>query len=96
MAAVYVHLSSRDIDNKILSAEGIKQTPKETENVMKMIVCPRCKKSNPPDAMFCYICSCALNDRALREIKAMEESKDNPDTLIEYANWRKQQLAKQK
>jgi integrase len=89
MAAVYVHLSSRDIDNKILSVEGIKQTPKETDNAMKNAVCPRCKKSNPPDAMFCYICSCALNDRALQEIKSLESAKNNPDTLIGYAHWLK-------
>jgi hypothetical protein len=91
MAAVYVHLSSRDIDDKILATEGIKQTPEDLQNgnAMKMIECPRCKRKNPPDAMYCFVCSMALNDEALKNLAALQGAKEDPDALIEYANFLK-------
>lgn len=91
MAAVYVHLSSRDIDDKILSVEGIRQTPEDTRNgnAMEMIECPRCKRKNPPDAMYCFVCSCAMNDEALKNIAALQSAGEDPDTLIDYANFLK-------
>jgi len=91
MAAVYVHLSSRDIDDKILSVEGIRQTPEDTKNgnAMEMIECPRCKRKNPPDAMYCYICSCGMNDEAVDNITALNKAHEDPDSIIEYGQWLK-------
>ena len=96
MAAVYVHLSSRDIDDKILSVEGIRQTPEDTRNgnAMEMIECPRCKRKNPPDAMYCFVCSCALNDEALKNITVLQNAKEDPDSIIEYGQWLKERKAK--
>lgn len=90
MAAVYVHLSSRDIDNKILTIDGIKQEEDPQRDPMATVTCPRCKRPNAPDAMYCSTCSMALTEDALREITPLQAARQDPDTLIEYANWLKQ------
>ncbi|MGB8219251.1 MAG: site-specific integrase [Methanoregula sp.] len=91
MAAVYVHLSGRDIDNKILTVEGIKPEEEPIADPMSAQICPRCKKANSPDAMYCDRCSMALNDDALHDLDAVKNVMSNPDDLIAYAEWRKRQ-----
>lgn len=59
MAAVYVHLSGRDIDNAILDVYNLKNKPKETDQ-FKPIECPRCSATNSPGSKFCIKCGYAL------------------------------------
>ena len=62
MAAQYVHLSGRDIDNSILRINGIVRGSQEKEaKELKPIVCPRCNEVNPSTAKFCYKCSAVLD-----------------------------------
>jgi uncharacterized paraquat-inducible protein A len=89
MSAVYVHLSSRDIDDKILTVDGVKQEEEPAQDPMAAVICPRCRMSNPPDNMYCGRCSCALNDAALKNLKVLEDAREDPDALIDYANWLK-------
>jgi len=89
MAAIYVHLSSRDIDNKILTVDGVKQEEEPAPDPMAAVPCPRCKKSNAPDAMFCDRCSCALTEAALKNIQVLENANEDPDSVIEYGQWLK-------
>lgn len=72
MPAVYVHLSSRDIDDKVLAVEGVKMEEEPAPDAMAVIRCPRCGKPNSPDAMFCGVCLVALQDMAIKEIGTME------------------------
>ncbi len=44
MAAIYVHLSGRDVDNSILEMYGIKPEEKPEEEELKAVKCPRCKE----------------------------------------------------
>ena len=89
MAQVYVHLSSRDIDNKILAVDGVKPEEEPEADPMAAQICPRCKKSNAPDAMYCDRCSMALNDEALDKITALQNINEDPDAHAEYAVWLK-------
>lgn len=82
MAAVYVHLSGRDIDNKILTVEGIKPEEEPAADPMAMQICPRCKTSNSPDTRFCKICSMTMNDKVAQELS---EAQAHAEALPEYS-----------
>lgn len=61
MACVYVHLSGKDIENKILEINGI-IAPKTTANGhSKPKQCPRCKIMNDYTSKFCSSCSQVLD-----------------------------------
>lgn len=70
MAATYVHLSGRDIDNAILSMHGIEteEAEKKAEK-QKEKRCPRCKELlTKEDAQFCYLCGMPLNQMAEQDL----------------------------
>ncbi len=81
MAAVYVHLSSRDIDNKILQVDGKLKDEEPAPDPMAPIICPRCKTSNPSDSRFCKICSMTLTDQVAQELA---EAQRQAEALPEY------------
>lgn len=65
MAAVYVHLSGRDVDNAILKLHGIKNDEEENEvDKMSPKVCPRCELQNPATNTLCSRCGIPLDDKA--------------------------------
>ncbi|MFH7880426.1 MAG: tyrosine-type recombinase/integrase [Candidatus Aenigmatarchaeota archaeon] len=71
MAATYVHLSARDIDEAILGkVYGIKRVEKEkVESKMEPIVCVRCKTINEATNSFCRSCGMPLTLQASFEIE---------------------------
>lgn len=85
MPSVYVHLSSRDIDDKILAIEGVKKEEVPAPDPMAVVPCPRCNRPNSPDAMFCGVCLMALNDSGLQYIEKMRVVDDDPDFLDKYS-----------
>jgi hypothetical protein len=58
----YVHLSGRDVDDKILELHGLKKEDEGTEPTVK--ACPFCKTLNTFDAMVCHTCKRPLEIRA--------------------------------
>ncbi len=58
---------------------------------MTPVTCPRCKKANAPDAMFCDRCSMTLNEEGLAAVNVVRSLMSNPDDLIAYAEWKKNQ-----
>ncbi len=71
MAAVYVHLSGRDVDNAILKLHGLK---KDEEEKPKAKRCPRCKYINPTSAHFCIRCGAVLDLKtAIEHTESLEE-----------------------
>ncbi len=83
MAAVYVHLSGRDIDNKILEIEGVKPEEETAPDPMATVICPRCKKPNSPDARFCMVCSMAMTDQVAQELQeAQQQAELQPEYQI--------------
>lgn len=73
MPSTYVHLSGRDVEDKDLRLAGIlTDDPSRNQNPLAPIDCPRCKRKNPPDAMFCN-CGMTLREEAF---KIVEEAED--------------------
>ena len=66
MPAFYVHLSGRDVDNKMLELHGLK--PKAEDGlILKVKVCPRCQFKNSPVSKFCNRCGVPLDLRIALE-----------------------------
>ncbi len=73
MAAIYVHLSGRDVDNALLKMHGI--VTDETKDVqMSPKQCTRCSTMNAPTTKFCSKCGLALDIKAALEME--EKSSD--------------------
>jgi site-specific recombinase XerD len=54
MPAYYVHLSGRDVDNRMLELHGLK--PKQDELKGEIQACPRCEFNNSAISKFCNRC----------------------------------------
>ena len=70
MAAVYVHMSGEQVENKILTHYGLK---KIDDNSDTMIKCPKCSRINPLTARFCGNCSCILDIKLLTQSDTVHE-----------------------
>jgi len=89
MAATYVHLSGRDVDNALLKLHGMKVDAEGGEEKFTVIVCPRCGNKNSPTSKFCNACGLCLDlETALKidEVRAkadrlMSELIKNPKVL---------------
>lgn len=74
MAATYVHLSGKDVDEAIFRANG-KEIPgkdKKLDNILKTISCPRCKQMQDSKAQFCFKCGLPLTTEATNTEKTAE------------------------
>jgi len=58
MLSEYSHLVSQDVNRVMLEIHGISPTEKKQEDKIKP--CPRCKKINPSDHLFCMECGGVL------------------------------------
>jgi integrase/recombinase XerD len=79
MAATYVHLSGRDIDNAILQANGIKPKEAPVESKLKPRTCPRCEyDKNIVSALHCSRCGSPLDiGTAMMNEKMTEELEES-------------------
>ncbi|OFV67926.1 MAG: integrase family protein [Candidatus Syntrophoarchaeum caldarius] len=66
MAAVYVHLSGRDVDDALLAIHGIRDE-KRNGTAFKPEPCPRCGEVNAPGMRFCKRCYLPLDGDYSRE-----------------------------
>ncbi len=80
--ATYVHLSQRDTDDALLKIHGLLDEKEENGKQMKVIVCPRCKTKNSPDARFCDSCGMALDIQTALSIKEASDGIDKYLTKI--------------
>ncbi|MBI5222833.1 tyrosine-type recombinase/integrase [Candidatus Micrarchaeota archaeon] len=69
MAATYVHLSGRDVDNALLKLHGLAKPEDEQEDKMKVRICQRCKEHNSPIAKFCIKCGLPLDEKFLAKVE---------------------------
>ena len=94
MAATYVHLSGRDIDNAIIHAYGGKPDVAVEEVKLKVKVCARCQFDNPVDAKYCNRCgspldisTAVLEEKTSIEIRnSLMESIKDPKLLEEIVH----------
>jgi integrase/recombinase XerD len=76
MAATYVHLSGRDVDNALLALNGIGIKNNGQDENFKGIVCPRCKNRNSPTSKFCNVCGSGLDLKSTLELEETMEWED--------------------
>jgi len=83
MPSVYVRLSGRDIDNRLLELHGLKPKPNERlEATVK--ACPRCEQKNPSTSRFCNRCGSAINLQAAIENDArIRRAEEVMETLLQ-------------
>jgi len=56
MAATYVHLSGRDVDNALIALQGFDKPVQKQEEIMKITYCRRCHEKNSPSSKYCARC----------------------------------------
>jgi len=85
MPATYVHLSGRDVDDKMLKIYGLKREEKEKEEELKPKKCPRCKYINGPTDRFCSRCGAVLDEEEAVKIRLQGQklAKEFPDIAFE-------------
>ncbi len=82
MPRVYVHLSGRDVDNKLLELHGLK-TKKEDDLTKTIRICPRCEEKNSPVSKFCNRCGSALDIKAALEVdQRIRKAEEVMETLL--------------
>lgn len=72
MAATYVHLSGKDVDDAILKINGMEVEEKTNNNILKITKCPRCKEIQGSSAQFCFKCGYPLTNEAMNTEKTVE------------------------
>lgn len=82
MAARYVHLSGRNVDDAILTINGLKPKEETKESKLKPKICSRCNEKNPPNASYCFKCAMPLNVETVQ--KEALENKIKEAALLEY------------
>jgi integrase/recombinase XerD len=82
MAAIYVHLSGRDVDDALLKLAGFKKEADMEKSALQPKSCPRCNVINPPTAKFCFSCSSALDMYAAMEIDNKRKSWDEKMLIL--------------
>ena len=98
MAAVYVHLSGRDVDNALLKVYGINNNNEKKESIFKPKECSRCQQVNQATNRFCSRCVMPLDEESRAELirKSMvrKEADKVLDSLLEDQEFREMFLRK--
>jgi predicted amidophosphoribosyltransferase len=76
MAATYVHLSGRDVDNALLKLHGLTKDENGQESVLKIRVCERCKEKNDAVSQFCRRCGSPLELKVALDLETKKKEKD--------------------
>lgn len=80
MAAIYVHLSGRDVDDSILKLNGVaKGEAERQESKLKPKQCQHCGQINPATGKFCNRCGMVLD---LEIAMQLDESRKVPDDMM--------------
>lgn len=94
MAAIYVHLSGRDVDNALLELHGLR-TQAQNEPKIKLKICPRCNEHNSPDAKYCKRCAFVLDVETFEwENKVMDQLLKEPKVSRYLTKMLRQVVAK--
>jgi site-specific recombinase XerD len=84
MAAVYVHLSGRDVDNAILKIHGIQTDEKsEEKQILEPKQCVRCNTSNPASNKFCSLCGLPLDQQVATGVIQESMKRKKADHLLD-------------
>ena len=75
-AAVYTHLSGKQVDDQILAAFGKKKIDPETNVAVDVVRCLRCGLENVPTSVQCGKCGFPLSDDAARKLLQRRQMAD--------------------
>jgi integrase len=98
MAAVYVHLSGRDVDEAILEMHGLRKPEEKPENQLAPKKCPRCEKLNETTANICFQCGLPLDIKIALDFRKKEKallSLLSPDILTKFIDQRIREILSQ-
>jgi integrase len=77
MAATYVHLSGRDVDDALLAVYGMKKiSGEEKKSGLTPVDCPRCKEMNEYSNVFCKKCGWILDKDAADKLEKKRKKAD--------------------
>jgi len=79
MAAIYVHLSGRDVDSAILQLHGLVNEKEKKEEKFRARNCPRCRQPNSPASKFCNKCGAVLD---VETVLMVEQERAKADNLL--------------
>ncbi len=82
MAAIYVHLSGRDVDNAILKLYGKAKPETPEESILTPKTCSRCEMQNPSSNKFCSRCGLPLDKETMNAIIKSELERKNADAIM--------------
>ncbi len=96
MMKKYLHLSGVQVDDEIARLYGIRPAgrPKKGEE-FKPRQCPSCGEVSSPTTRFCSHCGRSLTGEARDFHDILRSAKDDPDALIDYANFLKARKEKE-
>ena len=84
MAARYVHLSGRDVDESLLRAHGLQPKQEQEKPKLTIIKCARCQVENSSVNKFCSRCGMPLDVATALELEeARKKPHDYMDRLFE-------------
>jgi ribosomal protein L37E len=75
-AAIYTHLSGKQVDDQILAAFGKKKIDPETNMAVDVVRCLRCGLENVPTSVQCGKCGFPLSDEAARKLLQRRQMAD--------------------
>jgi len=81
MAAQYIHLSGKQVDDALLRVYGLKKEEK-MEDVLSPKKCPRCKHYNSPNNEYCEKCWLPLSQKAQIETIKTRDLSDNTSVVL--------------
>lgn len=91
MPSRYVHLASKDIDDKIKILTGFKEPEEQEPSKLINIVCWNCNEENVPTNKFCGRCGSTLKPTK----EEVTQADENKETGLEQIYQQMQQLQKQ-
>lgn len=95
MAATYVHLSGRDVDDALLKLHGLVRSGHKQEEKLRVRDCSRCKEHNSPISQFCTKCGLPLDNSLIETIEHDRKASDGMmNKLMEDKEFRELMMKK--
>lgn len=83
MAAVYIHLSGRDVDKALLKVYGMEIAGDKKDSVLKPKTCGRCRQENQATSRFCARCGLPLDEQAKAEVMKKDMERKEADGVLD-------------
>lgn len=84
MASIYVHLTEKDVADKILQKYGLVTKEETTDNLFEVSICPNtiCSYQNPGEAKFCLKCGYPLSLKTAISLNQVKEKENELQTTL--------------